>query len=64
MAGRFESDVEASKGGTAEESEDVENEEEKDQAKVFLFSSILDFIQQFCYNSLSSVIRSLFSHTY
>lgn len=48
MAGRFESDVEASKGGTAEESEDVENEEEKDQAKVFFFSSILDFIQQFC----------------
>ena len=34
MAGQFGTDIEASKGGTIEESEDVENEDEKDQAKV------------------------------
>lgn len=63
MAGRFETDLEASKGGAAEESEDAENEDEKDQAKVFLFSSVLDFTPYICYNSLCSAIRSL-SHIF
>lgn len=34
MARQFETDIEESKGGTVEEEDAVENEDEKDQAKV------------------------------
>lgn len=64
LAGQFGTDIEASKGGTIEESEDVvENEDEKDQAKVFFCSSVLDlfysiillsFIEKFDYIILFS----------
>lgn len=42
MTGQFKTDIEASKGGTAEESEDVENEDEKDQAKVSFCHSVFE----------------------
>lgn len=50
MAGQFKVDIDTSKGGTAEDSEDVENEDEKDQAKVSFIVWFQLLIPQFYYH--------------
>lgn len=42
LTGQFKTDIDASKGCTAEDSEDVENEDEKDQAKVSFCCSFIE----------------------